>query len=104
MWWLCFERNGELLGFAIVEASSLPAARLRVYLDRICPHVGVSITGHQLDPRCRAMLNASEIGRMLSLKDAANLLERFDRAAGKKPPAPSIRRLRALAQARWGKL
>ena len=103
MWWLCFERNGDLIGVAIVEASSLPAARLRVYLDRICPQTGVSITGDELEPRCRAVLHAGETGRMLSLTDAANLLERFDRAAGKKPPAPSIRRLRALAQARWAK-
>ena len=103
MGWLCFEREGELLGVAIVEASSLAAARLRVYLDRICPQTGVAITGHELEPRCRAVLNAGETGRMLSLTEAANLLERFDRAAGKKPPAPSVRRLRAMAQARWTK-
>ena len=32
MWWLCFERDGRLLGVAIVEAYSLPAARMRAAL------------------------------------------------------------------------
>ena len=99
MWWLCFERDGQLLGVAILEASSLPAAYLRASLKGLGKGPLVSITGHELDPRCRAVLTIQDIGRMLTLNEAANLLERFERAAGKKPPAPSIRRLRALALA-----
>jgi hypothetical protein len=101
VWWLYFERDGRLLGVAIVEGSSLPAACLRASLNGLGKGPRVSITGHELDPRCRAVLTVQEIGRMLSLNEAANLLERFERASAKKPPAPSIRRLRALALANF---
>jgi len=53
---------------------------------------GVFAAGHLLDARSRAFLDVSEVERVLSPTEAAALIERFQRAAERKPPAPSIRR------------
>ena len=79
------------------ERISLPA-RAGV-LDRLGLG-GIFTEGHLLDAECVAALGPKDIGRVLSPKEAAALLDRFD-AAKKKPPAPSLKRRRAaLAQAR----
>jgi hypothetical protein len=93
MWWLCFERDGRLLGVAIVEAYSLPAARMRAALQGV-DRVGNFSEGHQLDARCCARLTPDDVGRMLSPQEVNALLERFEHngTAGKRPSAPSMRR------------
>ncbi len=53
---------------------------------------GAFTTGHLLDEHCRAALATEDVGRMLSPAEAAALLERFERASARKPPAPSISR------------
>jgi hypothetical protein len=91
MWWLCFERDGRFLGVAIVEGETLAAARLRATVSGVA--TGATFTvGHPLDERCRAMLAADQIGRMLSAAEAAELAKRFERGAPKKEPATRIRR------------
>jgi hypothetical protein len=96
MWWLCFVRNGRFLGVAIVEASSLPAARMRATFDGL-GRGGEFSEGHRLGARCTALLTPEDIGRMLSPAEAAALVERFDYKSERKPPAPSRRRRRASA-------
>jgi hypothetical protein len=91
MWWLCFERDGRFLGVAIVEGETLSAARLQATVSGIATGAKFTV-GHPLDERCRAMLTADEVGRMLSATEAAELAKRFERSAPKKSPATRIRR------------
>ena len=91
MWWLCYVRNGALLGVAIVEADSLIGARMRASLAEL-GRGGTFSEGHRLDERCRSLLTPRDIGRMLSPVWAATLIKRFERDEWKKPPAKSIRR------------
>ena len=85
MWWLCFERDGRLLGVAIVEAYSLVAARMRAALQGL-GNGGTFTEGHVLDTRCCARLRPADTGRMLSPQEADALLDRFEHngTAGKK--------------------
>ena len=91
MWWLCFERDGRLVGVAIVEAYSLTDARAGAALQELA-HECTFSEGHQLDARSCAQLTPDEVGWMLSTREAAKLIDRFD-AAKKKPPARASTRL-----------
>jgi hypothetical protein len=96
MWWLCWKRNGALLGVAIVEAYSLSAARMRAALAEL-GRGGVFSEGHRLDAHCRALVTPEDIGRVLSPAEAGMLLARFER---RRPPAPSVhQRVRRAQQA-----
>jgi hypothetical protein len=97
MWWLCYVRNGALLGVAIVEADSLSEARIRASLAEL-GRGGTVAEGYRLDERCRSLLTPRDIGRMLSPAWASALIERFERDEPKRPPAPSIRRRSERAQ------
>jgi hypothetical protein len=97
MWWLCFERDGQLFAVAIVEAPTLSAARTRATLAELGGG-GSFKEGYPLDARCQALLAPEEIGRMLSLQEAAALTKRFKDSATKSP-ATSIRRLRQMRRA-----
>jgi hypothetical protein len=97
---LCYQRNGQPFGVAIVEGPSLVEARIRASLAEV-GRGGVFTEGHALDAYCRALLTPHDIGRMLSAQEAAALIARFERPAEKKPPAPSVRR-RARERARQG--
>jgi hypothetical protein len=77
MWWLCFERDGCLVGVAIVEAYSLADARLAASFQELA-HDCTFSEGHQLDARCCARLTPDDVGRMLSPQEANVLLERFE--------------------------
>jgi hypothetical protein len=55
MWWLCFQRDGRLLGVAIVKASSLIAARMQASLAEL-GRSGIFTEGHALDAACRALI------------------------------------------------
>jgi hypothetical protein len=90
MWWLCFQRDGRLLGAAIVEGASLVAARLQASTEGMDAG-GAFTQGHKLTPDLVARLTPEDIGRMLSPTEAELVLKRFDRVQ-RKPPAPSIRR------------
>jgi hypothetical protein len=91
MWWLFFERDGRFLGVAIVEGETLAAARLRATVSGVAAGARFTV-GHPLDERCRGMLAADQIDRMLSAAEAAELAKRFERGAPKKGPATRIRR------------
>src|SRR5260370_951706 len=78
MYWLCYQRNGRLLGVVILEASSLVAARMQASLAEL-GRGGVFSEGHALDAGCRALLTPNDIGRMLSPQEAQALLARFER-------------------------
>jgi hypothetical protein len=103
MWWLCFERDGRLLGVAIVEAYSLTDARMGASFQELA-HECTFSEGHQLDAQCCGRLTPDDIGRMLSPREADALQDRFEQigTVGKKPPAPSIRRPEKHAHRRAG--
>jgi hypothetical protein len=94
---LCFQRDRRLLGVAIVEASSLIAARMQASLAEL-GRGGVFSEGHALDAACRALLAPDDIGRTLSPQEAQALIGRFARGTSKKPAFSSIKRAQARAR------
>ena len=90
MWWLCYERSGRPYCVVLIEGSSLAAARMRATFDGLGAG-GIFSEGFPLDPQCIAVLTDADVGRMLSPREAAALLDRFE-GAHKKPPAPSLKR------------
>jgi hypothetical protein len=74
-----YRRDGETVGVAIIGASSLVHARMRVALDGI--DVGLDFAeGYRLDAKMAPALKPMEIGRMLSPSEARKLLDRFERS------------------------
>jgi hypothetical protein len=81
VYWLTYKRNGRLAGVAIVSADSLIAAR------RAAAHwIGIGVMqfaeGHVLASTLAALVPQGYIGRMLSRREAADLLQRIEREAG----------------------
>jgi hypothetical protein len=91
VWWLCYQRNGQPFAVVIVEGASLIAARMHASLSEL-GRGGVFSGGHALDAQCSALLTPNDINRTLSLQEAEALIDRFERGAEKKPPAPSVKR------------
>ena len=82
LYWLTYQRNARLAGVAIVPARSLMAARKRAAMDGL--GIGMMFErGHSLDPQTAARIPQDRIGRMLSRKEAADLLELIERHAGR---------------------
>jgi hypothetical protein len=82
LYWLTYQRNARLAGVAIVPARSLMAARKRAAMDGL--GIGTMFEqGHSLDPQTAARIPQDRIGRMLSRKEAAALLELIERHAGR---------------------
>jgi hypothetical protein len=48
--------------------------------------------GHELDEASAALIPPDEIGRMLSLDEAAKVTQRIERGIPKKPATASVRR------------
>jgi hypothetical protein len=69
MWWLCFQRNGRLLGVAIVAAASLSEARMRATLAEL-GRGGTFSEGYALDAHCRAMLTPNDICHLAQQESA----------------------------------
>jgi hypothetical protein len=79
LWWLRYDRGGKLHGIAIIDASSLVAARMRAWLDGIDGGADF-FEGHELDDKTSAAMPAHLTGRLLAPKQAAALLDRIDSA------------------------
>jgi hypothetical protein len=78
LWWLTYSRDGKLSGVVIVEGNALIDARISGALEEV-DRRAESIQGHRLDARCAAMVPTRAIGRMLSIKEAKKLEDRFER-------------------------
>jgi len=81
LYWLTYKRNGRLAGVAIVSADSLMAARTRAAVDGI-RHGTMFAEGHVLDAGTAAGVPHNLVGRMLSRREASDLLEQMERGAG----------------------
>jgi hypothetical protein len=76
---LTYQREGRLAGIAIVSAPSLTAARLRTvsgFADALLDQV------HALDSATAALVPDRLVGRMLSRREAGDLLHEIARAGG----------------------
>ena len=81
LYWLTYKRNGRVAGVAVVSANSLMTAR------RAAAHwIGIGVMqfaeGHALVSTWAALVPQGYIGRMLSRREAADLLQRIEREAG----------------------
>ncbi len=86
MRWLVYKRDDQLLGVVIVEAASLIGARMRASLDGLDANATFA-EGHELDDERAARVPARDVGRMLTRKEAAALLDKIERpkrAGGKR--------------------
>ena len=90
-------RSGWPYCVVIIEGVSLPDARMNATIRKLGAG-GIFSAGYPLNERCIAMLRPGETGRMMSPQEAAALLDRFE-CVVKKPPARSIQRRRAPAEA-----
>jgi hypothetical protein len=79
MWCLYFRHGGEFVGVAFIEAPSLYHARLRAAIGEI-GEVDDYSSGQEVDPERARMVPKDHIGRLLSPEEAANLLDRIERA------------------------
>jgi hypothetical protein len=81
LYWLTYKRAGRLAGVAIVSADTLMEARTRAAIAGL--GIGALFEqGHMLDSVGAARVPPDCIGRLLSRKEAAHLLERIERAGG----------------------
>jgi hypothetical protein len=76
---LTYRDANRLVGVVIIEASSLPRARMNIAMRSVA--VGAPFAeGYELSVRQRALVPASQIGRVLSGVEAAELLRRLEAA------------------------
>jgi hypothetical protein len=81
LYWLTYKRAGRLAGVAIISADTLMGARTRAAVAGL--GIGALFEqGHMLDSESAAQVPADCIGRLLSRKEAAHLLEQIEGATG----------------------
>jgi hypothetical protein len=85
---LIYRDANRLVGVVIMEAPSLPQARMNIAMRSVA--VGAPFAeGHELSVRQRALVPASQIGRVLSGVEAAELLRRLEAAQRNRIPEQS---------------
>jgi hypothetical protein len=72
MWWINFRRGSEVIGVAIIEASSIFHARTRLAVCGIGRPVDYS-DGKEVDARCAALIPRNSLGRLLLPDEALKL-------------------------------
>ena len=72
MWWLIYRRDGQLVGAAIIEASSLHHARMVAAVQGI-GNVAEHTDGSEIDPGHAAVIPREFIGKMLSPEQVREL-------------------------------
>jgi len=73
LWWLTYARGGKPSGVVIIEGRSIVNARTRAALEAV--EAGAEFAeGHELERA--AMVPAKAVGRMLTLTEAKELLDR----------------------------
>jgi hypothetical protein len=85
LWWLVYNRNDQVLGVVIIEAASLVSARMRAALGGLDVDATFA-EGHELDAKRAAQVQARFVGRVLSRKEAAGLLDRVERGREARTP------------------
>ena len=76
MWWLTYRRCGKASGVVLIEAPSLDHARTQASL--VDAHVDFA-EGYELDAALAAVVPVHQVGRMLTIEETRQLLERFRR-------------------------
>ena len=78
MWWLTYRRSGKASGVVLFEAPSLVHARMQASLEAV--DAGAEFAeGHELGAALAALVPAEQVGRMLTIEEARQLLERLRR-------------------------
>ncbi len=92
LFWLCYRYDGRFRGAVAIEAGSLAHARVKAAVLGLDP--GCECEGHILDAASARLIPKRIIGRLL---DEAELRRLRRIVAPKKPPAPSVRKIKAKA-------
>jgi hypothetical protein len=103
LFWLCYERDGQLAGIVIIRASALIIARLRAVLLRLEPALNFA-KGYELDPDIAAEIPNNVIGRLLSPSEASKLAAAFEwrQRRGRTRTRGAMVRAKATAAVAWG--
>jgi hypothetical protein len=81
LYWLTYKRNGRIAGAAIISSDSLTTAR-RAVSDWIGLGGMQFAEGRMLSPEIAGRVPPTCMGKMLSRREAADILERIERSAG----------------------
>jgi len=87
---LCYRVGDSFEGLVLIDAHSLPDARLRAELEQLDP--GGECEGHEISPDDARVIPAKFIGRLLDEYEVADLERILIANTSKKPAAPSVRR------------
>ena len=74
---LTFGDASRLVGIVIMEAPSMLQARINAVVRGIAPNVPFG-DGHELSARLVASVSPTQVGRMMSGAEAAELIRRLD--------------------------
>jgi hypothetical protein len=78
MWWLTYRRSGKASGVVLIEAPSLVHARTQASLEAV--DAGAEYAeAHELGAALAALVPAKQVGRMLTIEETRQLLERLRR-------------------------
>jgi hypothetical protein len=78
MWWLTYRRSGKAFAVVLIEATSLVEAREQASLEAM--DAGAEFAeGQELGVALSALVPAGQVGRMLTIEEAIQLLERLRR-------------------------
>jgi len=76
MWWLTYRSSGKASGVVLIEAPSLDHARTQA--SPVDAHAEFA-EGHELDAALARLVPAKQVGRMLTIEETRQLLERLRR-------------------------
>lgn len=79
VYWLAYRRDGKPIGVVIIGASSLADARMRAAEEEADAGADFS-GGYELSPEWARQVATRRVGHMLTMEEAAKLLQQFERS------------------------
>jgi hypothetical protein len=74
MWWLTYRRSGRASGVVLMEVTSLVQARMQASLEVV--DAGAELAeGHELGAARGALVPVEQVGSMLTIEEARQVLE-----------------------------
>jgi hypothetical protein len=79
LYWLAYRREGKPIGVVVIGASSLADARMRAAIGEADTGADFS-EGYELNRERASLVPTKQVGRMLTMEEAAKLLQRFGKS------------------------